>query len=73
MGYSIQDIDTRLKVVEDKLDLVMEVASVTRRTPSIVSPGDFVVDRLTLKDLYRELKAQGASLEREKVENGTSE
>ena len=64
MSTSYQDIDTRLKVVEDKLQLVMEVASVTKKSPSLVSPGDFVMETMTLNGLYKQLRASGTEIER---------
>jgi hypothetical protein len=59
MGTSYQDIDTRLRIVEDKLDLVMKVASVTKREPSTLMPGEFITSNISLLDLYREIKRQG--------------
>lgn len=74
---SYQDIETRLIVVEDKIDMLMKMASVTKREPSTLMPGEFVTTRLSLLDLYRELKREGVTLEepvRETVtENGNDQ
>jgi hypothetical protein len=56
---SYQDIETRLAVVERKLALVMQCASVTKRVPSTLMPGEYVTTRMSLGDLYKELQAAG--------------
>jgi hypothetical protein len=56
---SYQDIDVRLSVVEDKLDLLMKMASITKREPSTLMPGEFVTTRMSLLDLYREIRREG--------------
>lgn len=63
MSTSYQDIDTRLRVVEDKLKLVMKVATVTKREPSTIMPGEFLVTQMSLEDLYKELAGKGAIIE----------
>lgn len=59
MGYSIQDINTRLAVVEDKLDFLMSAGMVTKRSPSMLDPRGYTEQTMTMLDLYRELKTQG--------------
>lgn len=59
MPTSYQDIDSRLRTVEDKLALVMKVASVTKRAPSTLMPGEFVTTQMTLEDLYKEISNLG--------------
>ena len=61
-SYSYQDINTRLKVVEAKLDLVLRMATVTKRTPSTIMPGEFITEQMSLLDLYKELAASGGNL-----------
>jgi hypothetical protein len=56
---SYQDIETRLRVTEDKLDLLMKMASITKREPSTLMPGEFVTTRMSLLDLYREIRREG--------------
>lgn len=59
---SYQDIDSRLKVVEDKIDFVMKAFTVTKREPSIISPGQFITQTKDLLSIYREARALGAQL-----------
>lgn len=63
MGVSYQDIDVRLAMVEDKIDFIMNAFSVTKRVPSILAPGEYVAQTMTLKEAYQELKAAGVELE----------
>ncbi len=60
---SYQDIDVRLAVVEDKIDFIMKLANVQKREPSTLMPGEFITSQMTMLDLYREVKAAGASIE----------
>lgn len=48
MGYSYQDIDQRLKVIEAKVDFALKAIPVAARK----SPLDPNVYRMTLLDLY---------------------
>jgi protein involved in sex pheromone biosynthesis len=59
MSTSYQDIDSRLRTVEDKLKLVMRVASVTKKAPSTIMPGEFITEQMSLEDLYREIQTSG--------------
>jgi hypothetical protein len=59
---STQDLESRLGVVERKLDFVMKLAQVTKRTPSIISPGDFLMEQISLLDLYREVSTSGGEI-----------
>jgi len=60
MGYSYQDIESRLRAVEDKLDFVMKTFSVTRQERSIIDPRQVLTTSMTLLDVYREVKSAGA-------------
>jgi hypothetical protein len=61
MSTSYQDIDSRLGVVERKIDFLMNLASVTKRTVNDEGvPRD---QKLTLLELYRELQAENATIE----------
>jgi hypothetical protein len=76
MGYSIQDINTRLLQVEDKLDFMMRQFRVTKKIPKLVqAPGElpWTVHQMSLLDAYRELKASAAQIEQIEDSNGTSE
>lgn len=59
---SYQDIETRLIVCEDKLDLIMKAFTVTKRTESIIMPGEFTVESKTLLDIYHEMKSNGVQI-----------
>lgn len=50
---SYQDIDTRLKVLEDKVDFTMKAFSVQRKSKTL--PTRITV--INLLDVYREMKA----------------
>lgn len=52
---SYQDIDTRLRVVEDKLDLIMKTFSITKRFKHPISD-ELITETKTLLDIYREIK-----------------
>ncbi len=54
---SYQDIETRLRVVEDKVDLLMRSIRITRRE-GLVDPKTVTK---TLLDIYREMKGLGMS------------
>lgn len=62
MGISYQDIESRLRTVEDKIDFVMKTFSVTRAEQSILVPGQVIQTTMTLLDVYREMKTQGAMI-----------
>ena len=75
---SYQDIDTRLKVIEDKVDFLLRSFTVTRQERSVLDPSKVIVQTQTLADVYREIKTTGlvvtpfgAVPASEKVENGT--
>lgn len=56
---SYQDIETRLRSVEDRLDFTMKAFAVQRIEKSkIIGGGDTVVNK-SLLDLYRELSQAG--------------
>jgi hypothetical protein len=57
---SYQEIETRLSVIERKVNMLMNLATVTKREPSTIMPGEFVVTTLTMNDLYRELSQTGS-------------
>lgn len=59
MSTSYQDIDSRLRTVEDKMKLIMQVASVTKKVPSTVMPGEYITEQMSLEDLYREIQTRG--------------
>jgi hypothetical protein len=69
MPKSFQDLENRVKMLEGKMNLVLKCASVTKRTPSTLMPGEFVTEQMSLEDLYRELQGAGAMLEKD--DNGT--
>lgn len=60
---SYQDIETRLRVVEDKLDFLMKMGSVTKREESRIMPGQMIETRMNFLDLYRMVKTQGLDLQ----------
>jgi hypothetical protein len=62
MSKSFQDLEARLGIVERKLALVMQVASVTKRTPSTLMPGEFIEEQMSLTDLYKEVNAAGVEV-----------
>lgn len=64
---SYQDIETRLNVVERKIDFLMSIGTVTKREPSRLSPGDYIETQLSLLDLYKEVSNAG---ELENLTNG---
>lgn len=57
---SYQDIDTRLKVIEDKVAFILKSFTVTRQEQSILDPSKVLVTTQTLGDVYRELTSRGA-------------
>lgn len=74
---SYQDLETQVIVLEDKLDFVMKTFSVSKRYPSLLNPGQDVIETKSLLDLYREVKAAGAMLinptKKEEVDGTASE
>lgn len=75
MSTSYQDIDTRLQVIEDKVDFVMKTFTVTRQESSILNPSQLFTTKMNLLDVYRELKTQGAMIitpGSKEADNGTS-
>jgi hypothetical protein len=61
---SYQDIETRLRVVEDKLDFVMEQLAMVQQPKIFGAPAR----RLTMKQLYQEERSR-AAVAREPVSN----
>lgn len=59
MGYSYQDLDTRLKVLEDKLDFVMRMLPTPIASKTLDSKGQRQVKMVTMKDLYLLSKTSG--------------
>lgn len=59
MMASYQDLETRVGVMERKLDFMMGLATVTKKEPSLVSPEGFTVKQMSLLDLYREVATAG--------------
>jgi hypothetical protein len=60
---SVQDLETRILVLEDKVNMLLQMISVTKREPSTVMPGEFIETKMNGLDIYRELKHQGASFD----------
>lgn len=60
---SYQDIETRLRVIEDKVDLILKAAQVTIGTPSTLVPGEVIKETITMGELYKRLRQTGAALE----------
>lgn len=60
MGYSVQDINTRLMVVEDKLEWLLNQFKVQKMTQSSLSGPDgrpsVRVEQQTLAEVYRDIK-----------------
>jgi hypothetical protein len=65
MPKSYQEIEERVKILTAKVNLLMKCASVTKRTPSTLMPGEFVTETMSLEDLYKELQTAGAMLEQD--------
>ena len=59
MGYSYQDLQTRIAVLEDKLDFVMKTFTVIREKRSIIDPNYVTRESSSLLDLYRQTQAAG--------------
>jgi thiazole synthase ThiGH ThiG subunit len=66
MGYSYQDIESRLRSTEDKLDFIMKSFTMTKtyHMPNLGLEGGYktVKEAVTLAQLYRELKGLGAEV-----------
>ena len=65
---SVQELETQVQILQRKVDLLMKVATVTKRTPSTLMPGEFVQETMTLEDLYKEVQHAGGELKQ--VSNG---
>ena len=52
---SYQDIESRLGVVERKIDFLMSIGTVTKRVQSVLEPREYIETQLSLLDLYREI------------------
>jgi hypothetical protein len=63
---SYMDIDVRLHVVEDKIDLIMKSIRIQSRYEHPLVPGQVIVETKTLLDVYRELKGLGLEVPYEK-------
>jgi hypothetical protein len=61
MGTSYQDIDTRLKVIEDKVEFMLTVSQVTLQLNSPLAAAPQVV-KLTMKEFYQEMQRQGGMI-----------
>lgn len=57
---SYQDIETRLRVIEDKVEFILKTFTVTKQYESLLVPGQVIRESKTLLDVYRELKSQSA-------------
>lgn len=57
---SIQDIDSRVRVIEDKVDFMMKSFSFQQKSAVAGPNGQEIVAIKTLLDLYHDLKASGA-------------
>lgn len=58
---SYQDIETRLAVVEDKIDLIMKTFTIVKRYQHPISD-QMVEEKKSLLDIYHELKHAGAEV-----------
>jgi hypothetical protein len=56
VGISYQDIDTRLRVVEDKIDWIMSQFKIQKQERSYLDPTQIRTTTMTLADVYREIK-----------------
>lgn len=65
---SVQNLESRIGVIERKLDFIMKLASVTKRTPSTLMPGEYIDERISMKDLYNEISTSDSELA--EVSNG---
>lgn len=59
MGYSYQDIETRLRTVEEKIDFTMKAFAVQRVERSPIVGSKRTVTTRSLLDLYRDMKGAG--------------
>lgn len=66
---SYQDIEQRLQIIEEKVDLLMRSISI-QRVEGVV---DKKVVTKTLLDLYRDMKSRGVMLTTEKTAETTTE
>lgn len=60
---SYQDIETRLRVVEDKVDILMRSIKITKVERPTLIGGDSVTVTKSLLDIYREMKGLGQTAE----------
>lgn len=56
---SYQDLETRLAVIEDKLDFTMQAFAVQQRVGSPIVGGQDKLVTKTLLQVYREMKGRG--------------
>jgi len=59
---SYQDIETRLAVLEDKIDFVMKVFTIRVTHQSNIIGGEPTVKNVSLLDAYLDVKAAGLSV-----------
>lgn len=62
MSTSYQDIETRLRMAEDKLNFLLKTGTVTKKEPSTIMPGQFISTQMSLGELYREITTNGLTL-----------
>jgi len=60
---SYQDLETRMRVVEAKIDLVMKSFQITKRYEHPLVPGQVIEERKSLLDVYHELNHHGITVE----------
>jgi hypothetical protein len=68
---SYQDIDSRLGVLERKLEFVMDTFKVTREERSIIDPTQVFRHSMTLNQVYREISTGMAEIVKD-TDNGTA-
>lgn len=56
---SYQDLETRLQVIERKLDFLFQIMTFKKRTPSTLMPGEFVVETINMHELYKDASNGG--------------
>jgi hypothetical protein len=57
---SVQEIETQVQVLTRKVNMLMNLAQVSKREESSIMPGEYIVTQISLNDLYRELSNAGA-------------
>lgn len=59
MSTSVQDIDSRVGVLERKIDFLFKLMTFTKKTPSILNPGEFIIEQVNMEEVYREASTSG--------------